>query len=108
MGQKGGGKGKGGVMTQSLYAHMNKGNLKKKREKRASIQNTKLEAHTSLGTGIGHAMSEKPCYQKYIKRKPGSCGIRKEDSTSEAQRALPVCYLHSIVMDWIQIKTGRT
>jgi hypothetical protein len=27
---KGGGGGKGGAMTQSLYAHMNKGNKKKK------------------------------------------------------------------------------
>jgi hypothetical protein len=33
MGQKGGGKGKGGVMTQSLYAHMNKGNLKKEKRR---------------------------------------------------------------------------
>jgi hypothetical protein len=31
VGRKGGGRGKGVVMTQSLYAHMNKRNLKKHR-----------------------------------------------------------------------------
>jgi hypothetical protein len=37
VGGKGGGRGKGGVMTQSLYAHMNKGNQKKKERKRNGI-----------------------------------------------------------------------
>jgi hypothetical protein len=32
VGEKGGGGGKGGVMTQSLYAHMNKGNKKEKKK----------------------------------------------------------------------------
>jgi hypothetical protein len=37
VGGKGGGGGKGGVMTQSLYAHMNKGN-KKKRKRQTSCR----------------------------------------------------------------------
>jgi hypothetical protein len=38
VGEKGGGRGKGGVMTQSSYAHMNKGNLKKRNSTIGKLQ----------------------------------------------------------------------
>jgi hypothetical protein len=45
---KGGGRGKGGVMTQSLYAHMNKGNFLKRTKNQMIISIEEEKTLTKL------------------------------------------------------------